>query len=203
MSRCAKSAPQQEATAMEFARDTPPVARASNTAGEILDRIKKCLDRAKHVDANESEARAAMNAATRLMSQQSGTQAELIDNEKAIEREKRCGISQVKITAPREGGRPVNWTWATKLVAAISKLFDCGAFCTQSDQGLEWTFYGIAEHTVLAAMSFRIVHNLILEWANTFATVYKPATTIVLALRKHSIVSPKRQDGTWEGSLKE
>ena len=171
MSRRAKPAPKQKATITELANETPPVAKASHATGEILDRIKKCLDRANHVNANESEARAAMKIATRLMSQHSVSQAELIDKEEPNERDERGGLSLVKITSSREGGRIIKWTWAKDLASAVATLFDCDAFSTQSDQCLEWTFFGIAEHTVFAAMSFEMAHNLILDWADVFTTV--------------------------------
>ena len=123
------------------------------------------------MNANEAEARAAMKIATRLMSQHSVTQAELIDNEKVNEREKRGGFSLVKITHSREGGRALNWTWAEEVVSAVTELFDCDAFSSQSDQCVAWSFYGIAEHTVFAAMSFEMIHNLILDWADAYSTV--------------------------------
>lgn len=171
MPRRAKPAPKQQATVTKLANETPAVAKNSHTNGEILDRIKKCLDRAEHANANESEARAAMKIATRLMSQHNVTQAELIDNEKLSEREQRGGLSLVKISPSKEGGHPVNWAWADEVVSAVTKLFDCDAFHTQSAHFLEWKFYGIAENTAFAAISFAVNHNLILHWADAFTTV--------------------------------
>src|ERR1700753_2794394 len=53
--------------------------RSSNFDQRILDRIKKCLQRAKHPNTPESEAQAAWRIASRLMAQYNVTQADLLD----------------------------------------------------------------------------------------------------------------------------
>jgi hypothetical protein len=37
-----------------------------------------------------------------------------------------------------------------------------------TDNGIEWTFYGIAENTAAAAIAFEMAYNLIVEWARPY-----------------------------------
>lgn len=54
------------------------------------------------------------------------------------------------------------------LEEAICRFFDCKAYSSQSFSSIEWTFYGVAEHTVSVAMAFEMTHNLIQGWAWPF-----------------------------------
>lgn len=47
------------------------------------------------------------------------------------------------------------------------------AVFTEREEEIEWTFYGIAEHTVSAAVAFEAVHNQIQEWAAQMKGVSK------------------------------
>lgn len=53
----------------------------------------------------------------------------------------------------------------------MEKFFDCRAFTTGCDTKIEWTFYGIAEHTVSAAIAFEAVHNQIQEWSEKYTGI--------------------------------
>jgi len=44
-------------------------------------------------------------------------------------------------------------------------FFDCKSYSTRKYTSVEWTFYGIAENTIAAAMAFEMAYNLIIEWA--------------------------------------
>jgi hypothetical protein len=50
-------------------------------------------------------------------------------------------------------------------------FFDCKFYSTTNYSALELTFYGIAENTVAAAMSFEMTYNLIAEWARPYKGV--------------------------------
>lgn len=165
-----KPTPKQKATVSKLANDTPKVAGAPHVARDVLDRIKKCFDRAKHTNANEAEARAAMRMASKMMLQHNITQSQIMEGEELAQREQRGGLSALKFTSSKVGGRAIFQTWVSDLISAVVAFFDCNAYTSQAIS-LEVTFYGIAEHTVSAAMAFEMVHNLILNWAEAYNTI--------------------------------
>ena len=56
----------QKATVEKFAESTSATASA-NVPSAYIERVKKCFARAKHANANESEAQAAMRMASKIM----------------------------------------------------------------------------------------------------------------------------------------
>ena len=57
------------------------------------------------------------------------------------------------------------------LCGAIQNFFDCRAYSSGYDEKIEWTFYGIAEHTVSAAIAFEAIHNQIQDWSEKFTGI--------------------------------
>jgi hypothetical protein len=47
-------------------------------------------------------------------------------------------------------------------------FFDCKYYSAATPSSLELTFYGIAENTVAASMSFEMAYNLIAHWASSY-----------------------------------
>ncbi|KFY18683.1 hypothetical protein V493_08418 [Pseudogymnoascus sp. VKM F-4281 (FW-2241)] len=116
----------------------------------ILVRIKKCLDRANHPGTPELEAKTALCMASRLMGQYSVSQAELL-------------------RADGDWSNPVkNQAYVDTLCCAMTTFFDCKYYSTGHHSSLVFTFYGIAENTVAAALAFEMIYNLICEWARPY-----------------------------------
>ena len=156
--------PSQKATVGSLAT----VARSAtvpHARSEVVERIKKCLARANHVNANENEAKSAIKMASKIMQQHNITLAQIMEGEDDAQRLERGGLSTVNIGARTQYRRIIFETWVVNLNDAICCFFDCKAFSTQSFSFIEWTFYGVAEHTVSAAMAFEMTHNLIQSWA--------------------------------------
>ncbi|RMZ87741.1 hypothetical protein DV736_g5032, partial [Chaetothyriales sp. CBS 134916] len=143
--------------------------RASNVEQRILDRIKKCLQRAEHPNTPESEAHAAWYMASRLMAQHNVTQSELL--EKTTDDDDYAalgGQSVVEIIRSKgDKTRVVSQTWVHDIAVAMTVFFDCKTYSTSGRASIKWTFYGIAANTVAAAMAFEMAHNLTLEWARS------------------------------------
>ena len=156
--------PSQKATVGSLAT----VARSTtlpHAQSEVVERIKKCLARANHANANEHEARSALKMASHIMQQYNITQAQVMEGEDDAQRLERGGLSTVNI-GPRTQDRQVIFeTWVVDFKKAICTFFDCKVFSSQSFFAIKWTFYGVAEHTVSAAMAFEMTHNLIQAWA--------------------------------------
>jgi len=55
--------------------------------------------------------------------------------------------------------------FVNSLSYAMQTFFDCKSYSTRIYTSVEWTFYGIAENTIAAAMAFEMAYNLIIEWA--------------------------------------
>ncbi|KAL8650693.1 MAG: hypothetical protein Q9210_003675 [Variospora velana] len=147
-----------------------------STAGqEAIDRVKKCFDRARHHNANEQEAGAATRLATRIMEKYQISQADIMVNEANTQRGQRGGVSTVNVRPHRGGGRAFTPGWVDWLVSAMTNFFDCRCFSTRrrrdGDDRIEWTFYGIAEHTVSAAIAFEAIHNQIQDWAEPYVGI--------------------------------
>ncbi|PVH71040.1 hypothetical protein DL98DRAFT_435965 [Cadophora sp. DSE1049] len=119
----------------------------------IILRIKKCLERANHPNTLEAEAKAAIHLASRLMGRynyagQSIVSMQRVDGDKS---------------------KPVKYqSYANDLCHAMICFFDCDFYSVTTYSTLELVFYGIAENTVAAAMSFEMTYNLIAEWARPY-----------------------------------
>ena len=156
--------PSQKATVGSMATGARS-ATLPHARSEVVERIKKCLARANHATANENEAKSAIRMASKIMQHHNITQAQIMEGEDDAQRLERGGLSTVNI-GPRTQYRKVIFdTWVVDLERAISTFFDCKAFSSQSFSSITWTFYGVAEHTVSAAMAFEMTHNLIQGWA--------------------------------------
>jgi hypothetical protein len=53
----------------------------------------------------------------------------------------------------------------------MKNFFDCKYYTTTTLSSLELTFYGIAQNTVAASMSFEMAYNLIAHWASSYKGV--------------------------------
>ncbi|KIW92597.1 uncharacterized protein Z519_06444 [Cladophialophora bantiana CBS 173.52] len=145
--------------------------RDSNPEQRVVDRIKKCLQRGHHPNTPESEAKAALYLASRLMSQYNVTNADLKDRTTNDDDYAALGgQSVVAITNTKSSeAKVISQTWVHDIAAAMTIFFDCQTYSTQRLTSIEWTFYGIAANTVAAAMAFEMAHNLTLEWARSKA----------------------------------
>ena len=141
---------------------------------EVIAKVRKCFARANHENANEAESRAAFKMASKIMDQHKISQADLMQAEDKEARDRRGGMSTVAIwpaklteaeCASGKEGRAFMQGWVSWLVGAMEKFFDCRAYSTQLKREVEWTFYGIAIHTVSAAIAFEAIHNQIQDWS--------------------------------------
>ena len=157
-------APPQKATVKSLAAGSRS-ATLNDARIEIVERIKKCLARGNHANANENEAKSAIKMASKIMQQHNITQAQVMEGEDDAQRLERGGMSTVKI-GPRTQYHQMNFEpWVPNLQSAICMFFDCQAFCIRSPASIEWTFFGVAENTVSGAMAFEMAYNLIQSWA--------------------------------------
>ena len=156
--------PSQKATVGSLATGARS-ATLPHARGEVVERIKKCLARADHVNANGNEARAAIKMASQIMQQHNITQAQIMEDEDDAQRLKRGGLSTVNIDPRTQDRQVIFETWVIDLKDAICTFFDCKAFSSQSFSSIEFTFYGVVEHTASAAMAVELTHNLIQNWA--------------------------------------
>lgn len=147
------------------AEDAKHDSRAANVDEVIIERIKKCLARANHPGSPQAEAKAAVYLASRLMKQYNVSQMEILAHESSNERKRYAGQSIVSIKRA-DGSLTVvpHRGFLDSLSRAMCIFFDCKCYSTQMIWSLDWTFYGIAQNTVAAAMAFEMAHNLILEW---------------------------------------
>ncbi|KAB8201410.1 hypothetical protein BDV34DRAFT_202904 [Aspergillus parasiticus] len=148
-------------TAQVKAKDTP-----ETLDKEVLGRIQKCLDKARHETTTELEAKAALFLAQRLMAQYNVSQADLVANSNDGSKARYAGRSKVSITNVKDStARVMKETFVRKLARAMSIFFDCQCFSTDHRTSIHWYFFGIAENTVTAAGAFEMAHNKILDWA--------------------------------------
>lgn len=144
----------------------------------VLSRLKKCLARANHPNTCENEANAALIIANRIMQQHNITQADMLSREEEAEANgssekspsQYSGSSVVAIYSTKGSDHIVSEGFVDDAVHAMEKFFDCKSYSTKyyfPKTSIEWTFYGIAENTVAAAMAFEMVYNLIVEWARS------------------------------------
>ncbi|CAI7617094.1 unnamed protein product [Penicillium pancosmium] len=131
---------------------------ASQVDRALLEKIRKCLDRAYHINASEAEARTALLISQRLMTEHNLTRADIIANDAKEPKAHHGGKSTVRIEKIAGSSRRViREAFVERLAAAIYSS-DFGTY-------VDWTFFGIASNTIAAAMAFEMVHNLILDWA--------------------------------------
>ncbi|RJE21899.1 hypothetical protein PHISCL_05744 [Aspergillus sclerotialis] len=115
----------------------------------VRDRIQKCLDLA--ADAKTSEADVKRN---------------LIAYNNGENKARYGGDSVVTITSTTDPSkRVIKEAFGGKLASAMYVFFDCKCFSVNRRTSVRWTFFGIVENTVAAAMGFEIAHNKILDWA--------------------------------------
>jgi hypothetical protein len=132
----------------------------------ILDKIQKCLSRARHATANEGEAKAALFLAQRLMAQYNVTHADLTADGDVADKAQYGGRSVVSIeNAIDRTKRAIKETFANKLARAMCILYDCKCYSMDRRTSIEWSFFGIAANTVTAAGAFEAVHNKAIQWA--------------------------------------
>lgn len=157
--------PLQKARMIENASDDE-IQAVSQADKRLLVKIRKCLDRAYHVNASEAEAKTALLISQKLMSEHNITKADLSSNDankfkahnggkRIVRIEKIAGLSR----------RVTREAFVERLAAAMCTFFDCKSYSTDFGIYIDWSFFGIASNTIAAAMAFEVVHNLILDWA--------------------------------------
>ncbi|KAJ1026765.1 hypothetical protein NDA16_002062 [Ustilago loliicola] len=141
-------------------------AKLASISSGILSRIQKSLALAKHPGTGEAEAQQALRLATRLISSQNLTQADLIASSDAETNQTHAGMSIVEIVS-QTSASPRNESWVNQVAIAVNLFFDVKAYSTSyaNRTKLSWTFYGLAVNTVAAAHAFEMVHNQVLTWA--------------------------------------
>lgn len=161
-----KKVPQQKATVTKVPL-TKPTAVASNADDHIIERIKKCLEMANHPTASESEAKAAMFLADRMMTKYNVATAELLAKESQEHLAQHAGSSEVSIESTKGDSHRVvvHQGFVSTLASSMMIFFNCKSYSTRRSVGIVWTFYGIAENTAAAAQAFEMIHNKILDWA--------------------------------------
>lgn len=138
--------PSRTAKVIELAVEAATInERDSNIEERILDRIKKCLQRANHRNTPEAEAQAAWRMASRLMAQYNVTQADLLDQTTEDgDYAALGGQSVVAIRSTQESGsRVISQTWVHDVARAMTLFFDCQTYTAQSLASIEWTFMGL------------------------------------------------------------
>ncbi|KAH1592298.1 hypothetical protein V6Z88_003737 [Aspergillus fumigatus] len=159
--------PLQKATVTETAQERPREANETLDRG-ILEKIQKCLNRAAHSSSTESEAKAALFIAHKMMTQYNVTQADLLASEPDKSKAQYVGRSVVSIRHTDSSKRVTKESFVGKVATAMCTFFDCKCFSTDYGSSIRWTFYGIAENTVAAASAFEMAHNKILDWACSY-----------------------------------
>ena len=158
----------QTAKAHDLATDNTPQPEKPIHESQILERIRKCLERANHENTPEMEAKAALRLSSRLMAQFNVTQADMLaDATTSEDRVQLGGLSKVVVQSTKRGGHALVRIekWAEDVASAMTVFFDCKYYKTARVVKVEWTFYGIATNTVAAAMAFEMAFNLIMEWS--------------------------------------
>lgn len=143
----------------------------STQAKSAIERVKKCFDRANHENANEQEAKAASRMAAKIMEQYQISQADIIIHEDASQRERRGGMSAVDVWPATADGRVFTPGWVDWLLNAVETFFNCRHFTERKSNKVTWTFYGISECTVSAAIAAEALHNQIVDWSERFTGI--------------------------------
>ncbi|KFY67333.1 hypothetical protein V497_00446 [Pseudogymnoascus sp. VKM F-4516 (FW-969)] len=119
----------------------------------------------------EVEAKVAIFRASRLMGQYNVTQAEILAHEPLSTQRNYAGQSVVSIV--RSDGNlsksVKHQGYVDQLCWAMNEFFDCKHYSTSYTHCVELKFYGIAQNTVTAALSFEII-NKAAELAEAKAT---------------------------------
>ncbi|KAJ5636076.1 uncharacterized protein N7484_009389 [Penicillium longicatenatum] len=158
--------PIQKATIVRSATDEESKTTTGTVDKKILDRIQKCLDRASHPNTTEAEAKAALFVSQKLMSLHNISQGDLIANDTSNNKGHYGGKSVVSITKIRgPSSKVIMEAFVGKVASAMSILYDCKCYSTDYYSHIDWSFFGIANNTVVAARAFEVAHNKILEWA--------------------------------------
>ncbi|EAS31598.3 uncharacterized protein CIMG_07077 [Coccidioides immitis RS] len=134
----------------------------------VVERLRKCIQKANHPNTSEAEAKAALFLSSKLMTQYNISMLDVLnaDDKQDDGLHKHGGQSIVEIRKSRQlNARPNNEGFVSIVAHAMDTFFDCKHYSTQGMWYIRWTFYGIAQNTVSAAMAFEMVYNLISNWA--------------------------------------
>ncbi|KAH7231277.1 uncharacterized protein BKA55DRAFT_524867 [Fusarium redolens] len=146
-----KSVPIYKASIVEPSRPSQEKPKADHAVnGDTIQRIKKCLNRANHPATLESEAKAALHVASRLMAQHNFAGQSVV----ALRRSDGDCHKRIRI----EG-------YMDYLTEAIRTFFNCKSYSTRKYGAMNYTFYGLTDNTVAAASAFEMVFNLASSWA--------------------------------------
>lgn len=103
------------------------------------------------------------------MRQHNVSQAEVLAHEPPATQQRYVGQSVVSITRADGSTNTVkNQGFVGELASAMKMFFDCKCYLAREYSSMDWTFYGIAENTVAAAIAFEMPYNLISEWARPY-----------------------------------
>ncbi|PWN48687.1 hypothetical protein IE53DRAFT_318907 [Violaceomyces palustris] len=162
-----------ESSSSSSSSDLSRSERLSKVDRGLLERIRKSLRLAQHPGTGEAEARQALRLSTRLMASQNLTQADLIAEEGEQEKLRRAGLSEVEIRSTTPEKKVRNESWSNRIAVAINLFFSVKSYSTslRDRSRLTWTFYGLAINTVAAAVAFEMVHNQVLTWSSTDASL--------------------------------
>lgn len=109
--------------------------------------------------------------ASKYLKQFNIEESDLMEHEAQSTRAARGGMSNVNVWPANDGGVVKSQTWVHDLADAMREFFDCNSYSSGLEDNIEWKFYGVAEHTVSAAIAFEMCHNLIQEWAGSYPNV--------------------------------
>lgn len=151
---------------MSLATERPPKSPSEASRTDvIMERIKKCLDRGRHPNTPESEAKTSILMAAKLMKEHNLTEAETFAASGTFQDEKpRAGESVVSVTR-YDGKKAVNFAFTGSLAHAMNAFFDCKSYHQARGMSHQHVFYGIPKNTAAAAMAFEMCYNLILHWS--------------------------------------
>ena len=92
-------------------------------------------------------------------------------HEDASQRERRGGMSAVDVWPATENGRVFTPGWVDWLLNAVETFFNCRHFTERKSNRVTWTFYGISECTVSAAIAAEALHNQVVDWSEKFTGI--------------------------------
>lgn len=126
--------------------------------------IQEARTRASDPDTPESEAKAALAESEELIKQHNVLQKDLdVDRNETLPDDSKKSIVRIQKIGPPEQ-RVRKEAFVTPLAIAVATLFDCRPFSCEGFYRSDSEFYGAAENTMAAAMTFKTAHNQILEW---------------------------------------
>jgi hypothetical protein len=169
----------------------------------MMEKIKNCLTRGQHPSTPEAEAKRALLHAKVLMKRYNVSRAEVLAHEPLSTQKQYAGQSVVFLRrVDGDMSKPVQQQcFLDYLLWAMRTFFNCKVYNTvyrkerpdgrTYTSSVEFTFYGIAENTIAAAMGFGMAYNLISKWARS----QKERTVIVSELQSSCTEwqRPKRQ----------